>query len=147
MTTTVADSSPLRAGDVVWVDLRPTRGREQGGVRPAVALTDLDFHRRNDTAIVCPVTSNTAPWPTKVILPDGLKVRGAILVDQVRALDRSARGFRAVGRVTEEILNEVRGRLAALLGMLNSCASNVTVVNIDNGFGAGYVASLINRLP
>lgn len=36
--------------------------------------------------------------------------------------------------------------LAALLGMLNSCASNVTVVNIDNGFGAGYVASLINRI-
>jgi len=35
--------------------------------------------------------------------------------------------------------------LAALLGMLNSCASNVAVVNIDNGFGAGYVASLINR--
>jgi pyridinium-3,5-biscarboxylic acid mononucleotide synthase len=36
--------------------------------------------------------------------------------------------------------------LAALLGMLNSCSSNVTVVNIDNGFGAGYVSSLINRL-
>ena len=36
--------------------------------------------------------------------------------------------------------------LAALLGMLNSCASNVTVVNIDNGFGAGYTASLINQL-
>ncbi|HEX3878369.1 MAG TPA: nickel pincer cofactor biosynthesis protein LarB [Bryobacteraceae bacterium] len=35
--------------------------------------------------------------------------------------------------------------LAALLGMLNSCASNVTVVNIDNGFGAGYVSSLINQ--
>jgi NCAIR mutase (PurE)-related protein len=36
--------------------------------------------------------------------------------------------------------------MAALLGMMNSCASNVSVVNIDNGFGAGYVASLINRL-
>jgi NCAIR mutase (PurE)-related protein len=36
--------------------------------------------------------------------------------------------------------------LAALLGMLNTCASNVAVVNIDNGFGAGYVASIINRL-
>ena len=35
--------------------------------------------------------------------------------------------------------------IAALLGMLNSCSSNVTVVNIDNGFGAGFVASLINR--
>ncbi|MGH9444487.1 MAG: nickel pincer cofactor biosynthesis protein LarB [Terriglobia bacterium] len=36
--------------------------------------------------------------------------------------------------------------LAALLGMLNSCASNVAVVNIDNGFGAGYLASVINRM-
>jgi len=36
--------------------------------------------------------------------------------------------------------------MAALMGMMNSCASNVSVVNIDNGFGAGYVASLINRL-
>ena len=35
--------------------------------------------------------------------------------------------------------------VAALLGMLNSCASNVTVVNIDNGFGAGFVAGLINK--
>jgi len=38
------------------------------------------------------------------------------------------------------------GGVAALLGMLNSCASNVSVVNIDNGFGAGCVASVINRL-
>ncbi|OFV98001.1 MAG: 1-(5-phosphoribosyl)-5-amino-4-imidazole-carboxylate carboxylase [Acidobacteria bacterium RIFCSPLOWO2_12_FULL_54_10] len=38
------------------------------------------------------------------------------------------------------------GGVAALLGMLNSCASNVTVVNIDNGFGAACSASLINRL-
>ena len=37
------------------------------------------------------------------------------------------------------------GGLSSLLAMLNSCASNVVVVNIDNGFGAGYVASLINR--
>ncbi|TMA35900.1 MAG: nickel pincer cofactor biosynthesis protein LarB [Deltaproteobacteria bacterium] len=38
------------------------------------------------------------------------------------------------------------GGVAALLGMLTSCASNVTVVNIDNGFGAAHVATLINRL-
>ena len=36
--------------------------------------------------------------------------------------------------------------LAALLAMLNSCAAGVTVVNIDNGFGAGYAAAQINRL-
>ena len=38
------------------------------------------------------------------------------------------------------------GGLAALLGMLNTCSSGVTVVNIDNGFGAGYAASLMNAL-
>jgi hypothetical protein len=37
------------------------------------------------------------------------------------------------------------GGLAALLAMLNSCAAGVTVVNIDNGFGAGVAASVINR--
>ena len=38
------------------------------------------------------------------------------------------------------------GGITALLAMLNSCASGVAVVNIDNGFGAGYMASLINRI-
>jgi NCAIR mutase (PurE)-related protein len=38
------------------------------------------------------------------------------------------------------------GGIAALLAMLNSCASGVAVVNIDNGFGAGYMASLVNRM-
>lgn len=38
------------------------------------------------------------------------------------------------------------GGLAALLSMLNSCASGVSVVNIDNGFGAGYLASMINKI-
>ncbi|MSP61988.1 MAG: nickel pincer cofactor biosynthesis protein LarB [Myxococcales bacterium] len=38
------------------------------------------------------------------------------------------------------------GGIAALLGMLSSCAAGVTVVNIDNGFGAGYAAALMNRI-
>ena len=38
------------------------------------------------------------------------------------------------------------GGLSALLSMLNSCASGVSVVNIDNGFGAGYMASMINHV-
>jgi pyridinium-3,5-biscarboxylic acid mononucleotide synthase len=39
------------------------------------------------------------------------------------------------------------GGVTPLLTMLNSCSSGVGVVNIDNGFGAGYLASLINKLP
>jgi mRNA-degrading endonuclease toxin of MazEF toxin-antitoxin module len=80
-------------------------------------LTDHEFHRRSDTAIVCPITSNTRPWPTKVLLPEGLAARGAVLVDQVRTLDRLNRGFRAMGKVPPSVLAEVRSRLAALLGI------------------------------
>lgn len=39
------------------------------------------------------------------------------------------------------------GGMTALLGMLNSCSSNVAVVNIDNGFGAGFMAATINQMP
>ena len=38
------------------------------------------------------------------------------------------------------------GGITALFAMLNSCSSNIAVVNIDNGFGAGYMAAMINRL-
>ncbi|MEA1967934.1 MAG: AIR carboxylase family protein, partial [Thermodesulfobacteriota bacterium] len=38
------------------------------------------------------------------------------------------------------------GGITALLGMLNSCSSNIAVVNIDNGFGAGYMAATINQM-
>jgi mRNA interferase MazF len=52
-----------------------------------------------------------------VPLPEGLAAEGSILVDQVRVLDRTQRGFRHIGRVPDEILEDVRARLSALLGM------------------------------
>jgi mRNA interferase MazF len=82
-----------------------------------VVLSDLDFHRRSRLAIICPITSNPRPWPTKVLLPAGLAVSGSILVDQVRALDREERGFRHIGGIPEAVLNDVRAKLAALVGI------------------------------
>jgi NCAIR mutase (PurE)-related protein len=54
-------------------------------------------------------------------------------------------GMPVVGVPTSVGYGASLGGIAALLGMLNSCAPNVTVVNIDNGFGAGYVAGLVAR--
>jgi mRNA interferase MazF len=116
--TTTHDATWLpSAGDLVWADLRPWRGKEKGGVRPVVVLTDRDYHLRSETAIVCLVTSNVKPWPTKVLLPHGLPVHGAILVDEVRTLDRQARGFRPICTIPDEVLSEVRGKLAGLVGI------------------------------
>src|SRR5215207_8615472 len=82
MTITAEGLSVPEAGDLVWVDLRPTRGREQSGVRPAVVLTDRDFHVCNEIAIICPITSNIRSWPAKVVLPPGLAAQGAVPTDQ-----------------------------------------------------------------
>ena len=60
-----------------------------------------------------------------------------------------AAGFVLIGLVVYSYVRprpEHRPSVTALLGMLTSCSSNVTAVNIDYGFGAAYVATLINRL-
>lgn len=67
--------------------------------------------------IVCPITRNPHPWPTKVFLPAGLSVSGAVLVDQVRSIDRAARILRSLGNAPDDIVAEVRGKLRTLLGL------------------------------
>jgi mRNA interferase MazF len=75
------------------------------------------MHEVTRLAIICPVTRNVDPWPAKVFLPDGLSVKGAILADQVRSVDRMARGFRFIDRVPYEVLMQVRAKLVALIGL------------------------------
>lgn len=115
MTEATPSRKTLEEGDLVWVDLTPSRGREQGGMRPALVLTDDYFHSTRETAIVCPITRNVSPWPTKVILPAGLPVSGAVLVEQIRLVDRATRGFRKLGSAPPEVLQSVREKLADLL--------------------------------
>jgi mRNA interferase MazF len=67
--------------------------------------------------IVCPITSNMTPYPFKIPLPDGLPVKGAVLVDQIKSVDPWARGCDVIGRVPESVMADIRGRLAALLGI------------------------------
>jgi len=107
-----------RAGDIGWIDLNPVRGTEQAGRRPVIILTDEAFNELDQRSIVCPITSNMSPWPTKVLLPDGLKTRGAILADQPRSVHRAERGFRFIERVPDSVLADARAILAALLGII-----------------------------
>jgi mRNA interferase MazF len=105
----------LDAGDLVWIDLDPIRGREQAGRRPAVVVTPAAYHKVSQLALICPITSNLRPWPFKVFLPDSGKIRGAVLVDQVRAVDRALRIFARAGRVPDETLDSIRNILAAMI--------------------------------
>jgi mRNA interferase MazF len=107
----------LRAGDIVWVDFDPVKGTEQSGVRPAIVLSSSAFHYAGLTAIVCPITRNLSPWPTKVYLPEGMKTRGCVIAEQIRTVYRSDRGLRFIEHAPEALLADVRAVLGELLGI------------------------------
>jgi mRNA interferase MazF len=105
------------AGDIAWADLDPVRGTEQGRRRPALVLTSREYNEQSGRAVICPITSSGADWPFNVPVPDGLKIHGFVLVDQVRAVDRASRLFRTIESAPEKLMLDVRIMLATILGM------------------------------
>jgi mRNA interferase MazF len=103
-------------GDLVWMLFSPHAGSEQAGRRPGIVLSPRIFHEYSRLAVVCPITSRERGWRTEVKLPPGLPVSGVVLVDNVRSMDREARKLQVIGHAPESVLNEIRVRLAPLLG-------------------------------
>ena len=104
------------AGDLVWTDFDPTLGREQAGRRPALVVSPAAFAENTGFVLVCPITSRIRPFPTSVVLPDGLPISGEILLSHLRSLDTLARPIRPIGaRIPAETAKEVRAKLGALI--------------------------------
>jgi mRNA interferase MazF len=115
------------AGDIAWVELGETLGTEQYGRRPALILTSLIYHEVSSRAVICPITSTDKPWASNVRLPAGLKTKGFVLLDQLRAVDRRYRMFDVVERIPQVTLIEVHHKLASLLG--------IEIVDLAGGSG------------
>lgn len=115
----IRDEADLAPGDLVLVELGPVRGTEQDGIRPALVVSVRNVHLLTRRAIICPITSNVDAWPSKVLLPPGLSVKGAVLTDQLRAIDRRERILRRLGSVPDDVLTEAKDQIAVLLGLRN----------------------------
>jgi len=106
-----------KRGQIVWVTFNPQKGHEQAGRRPALVVSPAAYNEVSNCVLVCPVTSNTAPWPWKVMLPDTGVITGAVLVDQIKSIDAKARNLEDSGyRIERPIMNDVLARLATLTG-------------------------------
>jgi mRNA interferase MazF len=100
------------AGDLIWTDFDPTRGREQAGRRPALVVSPAVFTENTGLAVVCPITSRVRPFPTSVVLPAGLPVGGEVLTSHIRSIDTQARPVRYAGAaVGLEVAQLVRAKL------------------------------------
>jgi mRNA interferase MazF len=107
----------LDAGDILWVDFGPPMGHEQAGRRPALVVSPRSYNDHSSLVLVCPITRNVTSWTFKVEIQDNARIQGAVLVDQVRSIDREVRFARRVERVSTETLDRVHGMFAALLGI------------------------------
>ena len=104
------------AGDLIWTDFDPTKGREQAGRRPALVVSPAAFTENTGLAIVCPITSRVRPFPTSVVLPSSLSIAGEILTSHIRSIDTQARPIRYAGlAVPDEIARLVRAKLDTLI--------------------------------
>jgi mRNA interferase MazF len=106
-----------RVGDLITIDFDPQTGREEAKRRPAIVLSPANYNAKAGLALVCPITSRIKGYPFEVILPSNLKATGAILVDQIKSLDWQTRSARYIGPSTEDVVEEIRARLRALLGL------------------------------
>jgi mRNA interferase MazF len=104
-------------GDLVWLRFDPQAGSEQAGRRPALVLSPSQYNRRAGLALFCPVTSRLQGYPFEVPLPEGLGIEGAVLCDQIKSLDWRARQSQRIASVSREVLEEVTGRVLALVDL------------------------------
>jgi mRNA interferase MazF len=104
-----------KRGDIVWLSFTPQAGHEQAGTRPALTLSPESYNRKVGLAVFCPVTSQVKGYPFEVAIPDGQKVSGVILSDQVRNLDWKARNARFLCSLAPATVREVLEVLSDLL--------------------------------
>ncbi len=104
------------AGEIVFLDFDPQLGREQAKRRPALVLTDQGYNRASGLFVVCPLTSKRKPYPFAIPVDIG-NVEGAVLVDQIKSFDWSARKAKFHSIADPAILAKVRAYLAVLLGI------------------------------
>ena len=92
-------------GDVVWLS----------GRRPALVISPKRYNRKVGMALFCPITSRVKGYPFEVELPDGLKVSGAILADQLKSLDWRARKVTRLCAVSPDIIDQTTARILPLV--------------------------------
>ena len=103
-----------RQGDVVFIDLNPTKGHEQSGKRPAVVISNNTFNTYTKMAILCPITSNEKEFPTHYILEDTIKIHGSVLCEHIRSIDYENRKIKFIEKLSNN-------DFISIITLMNAC--------------------------
>ncbi|MCL2270548.1 MAG: type II toxin-antitoxin system PemK/MazF family toxin [Treponema sp.] len=97
----------VKQGSIVWLNFDPQIGHEQKGRRPALIISNNTFNNFSKLVIVCPITTVDKNHPFHIKLNEQTKTQGVILCDQARTLDITARKYKFIENIPEDILLEV----------------------------------------
>ena len=103
-----------KRGDVVWLDFDPTKGHEQKGRRPSIVLSPIEYNKKSELALFCPITSVSKKYPFEVKVKEK-EMKGIILVDQIKSFDWSKRNVTFICKVNQETLEEIIQKVLVLI--------------------------------
>ena len=106
-----------KQGDIIYIDLNPTKGHEQKGQRPAIVISNNIFNQHTKMAIVCPITSNTKEYPTHYLLEDSKKIKGSVLCEHMRSIDYEERKVKYIEKASNN-------DLISIMMLTNACIEN-----------------------
>jgi len=103
-----------KKGEFIAVPFGPQSGHEQKGRRPALVVSNTLFNERTGLAIVCPLTTTDRGYPFHVAVMGNPRVKGFVMVEQVKSIDYGARQAKNIGKASNDLLDEV-------LSILDAC--------------------------
>lgn len=102
-------------GDIIWLNFDPSLGHEQSGRRPGIVLSSLKYNQKVGLAIVCPITSQEKGYPFEVRIPEGFKIKGVILSDQMRCIDLNKRKIDLIFKIPHSVVEMVQSLAISIL--------------------------------
>ncbi|MBS0350339.1 MAG: type II toxin-antitoxin system PemK/MazF family toxin [Proteobacteria bacterium] len=98
--------------DIVWIGLKPQKGREQAKRRPFLILSPREYNAKAGLLIGCPITSKIKGHPFEVKISQPKEINGAILADQIKSLDWKERNADFITttdpKITEQVITYIK---------------------------------------
>ena len=104
-----------KQGDIIILDFDPQAGHEQKGRRPALVVSNEQFHVRTNLAMVCPITNSKSGFPMHIMLDNRTNTTGEIMCEQTKCLYIKANNVSFIESVPEEILDEAIDIICAFI--------------------------------
>ena len=114
MTASAPDATPVRRGEIWWVNLDPARGSEIRKTRPAIVITANALNRVRRTVVVVPLSTGPQPRPPIIVFTPSAGPNSVAVCDQVRAVDKR-RLTRSEGQLSAADLRSIEDSLRRVL--------------------------------